>query len=130
MGDLFDVDNDEFQESSGWVDTVNRGGLTRINNITFQLFLIMEKGLRRIVSAPSESHNPEKCVEELMADDDVHCIWMLVSIDWTEACAETLLQMIVTEWTKIRGFSYASAYVEKLKNQEKKTTQKTKRLRT
>ena len=129
VGDLFDVDNDEFQESSEWVDTVNCRGLTRINNITFQLFLIMEKGLRRIVSAPSESHNPEKCVEELMSDNDVHCIWMLVSIDWTEACAETLLQMIGTEWTKIQGFSYASAYVEKLKNQKKKTTQKTERLR-
>lgn len=82
----------------------------------------MEKGLGRIVSAPSESHNPEKCVEELMSDNDVHCIWMLVSIDWTEACAETLLQMIVTEWTKIRGFSYGSAYIVCRKTEESDNT--------
>ena len=37
--------------------------------------------------------------------------------------------MIVNHWVKIRGFSYASAWLEKFKTAQKKTTQKSKGIR-
>lgn len=102
-----------------------------MNNITFQLFLTMERCLRTIVSAaPFLQHpGPVKCVEDIKEDEDVQCVWSLISIDWSESCADALLEKILSEWIKIRGFSYASAYVEKLKCKECKSTQKSKVLR-
>jgi len=37
--------------------------------------------------------------------------------------------MIVNEWATIRGFSYASAWIEKFKQDKKMTTEKSKGLR-
>ena len=111
------------------MNAVDRGGLTRVNNITFQLFLAMEDGFRSLLSAAPASCNLTKCVEGLTANEDVQCFWSLMSVDWTESCAEILLEMIVREWVKIRGFSLTSAYMETLKCQQQKTTQKSKELR-
>ena len=41
----------------------------------------------------------------------------------------TLLNMIVDLFITIRGFSYSNAWMEKFKQQEKTTTQKSKSLR-
>ena len=31
----------------------------------------------------------------------------MISADWEDASADTLLEMVVSQWVKIRGFSYA-----------------------
>ena len=129
IADLLDDKDDSTQESNEWVEAVDRGGLTRVNNITFELFWTMEKTLRDIVSTSPVSRIPEKCMERVVSDDDVQFIWCLMSSDWAKDSADALLEMIVTEWIKIRGFSYASAWVEKFKSEQRKTTQKTKGLR-
>ena len=46
---------------------------------------------------------------------------MCLEFDWSESCADALLEKILSEWIKIRGFSYVSAYVEKLKCKERKS---------
>lgn len=40
-----------------------------------------------------------------------------------------LLDMITAEWLKIRGFSFAGAWMEKYKREKKLTTQKSKGIR-
>ena len=127
--DLLDDADDSPQESNEWVEAVDRGGLTRVNNITFELFWTMEKTLRDIMSTSPVSRVPEKCIERVKSNDDVQFVWCLMSSDWAEASAIALLEMIITEWIKIRGFSYASAWVEKFKSEQRKTTQKAKGLR-
>ena len=127
--DLLDDEDDSPQESNDWVEAVDRGGVTRVNNITFELFWTMEKTLRDIMSTTPVSRVPENSVEKVKNDDNVRFIWCLIGSDWAEASADALLEMIVTEWIKIRGFSYASAWVEKFKSQQRKTTQKAKGLR-
>ena len=42
---------------------------------------------------------------------------------------EALLTLVVDMWVTIRGFSHASAWVEKYKVEQKKSTQKSKGLR-
>ena len=49
----------------------------------------------------------------------------MISADWEEAEA-VLLQMIIEHWVTVRGFSYASAFLEKYKRANKKTVQKSK----
>ena len=126
---LVDDPDDIPQESSEWVNTVDRGGLTRVNNITFQLFLAVENGFRSLLSAAPASCNPTECAESLTANEDVQCVWSSISMEWAKSSTETLLEMVVGEWVKIRRFSETSMYMEKLKYQQQKTTQKSKGLR-
>lgn len=121
--------DDDSQQSSESVEAVDRGGLTRVNNITFELFWRMEKTLRNIMPTTPMRHIPDKCVEKIMSDEDVQFIWSMMSADWADPSAAALLKMIISEWMKIRGFSYTSAWVEKFKSEHRKTIQKTKGLR-
>ena len=127
---LVDDTGDEFMESQEWSNTIDRGGLTKVNNLTFELFAMMEKAFRSMICT---SHPvlqiPAECAQEIKADEDVQFVWCLTSPDWTEASSTALLDMLVDEWIKIRGFSYASSCVEKYKAEQRKTTQKRKGLR-
>jgi len=55
--------------------------------------------------------------------------WSLVSSEWEETTSDVLLEMIVNQYVKIRGFSFASAWLEEYKQSNKKTTQKSKGVR-
>lgn len=37
----------------------------------------------------------------------------------SQECPDALLEMVVAQWVKIRGFSYASAWVEQYKETQK-----------
>ena len=45
--DLLDDGDEDSYESQDWVHLINRGGLTRINSNTFELFVAMEYELRK-----------------------------------------------------------------------------------
>ena len=62
-------------------------------------------------------------------DPDGQFIWHLLSADWEEESSITLLKMIISEWVKIHGFSYTSAWIEKYKAAQKITIQRSKGLR-
>lgn len=64
----------------------------------------------------------------MLQNDNVQ-FWSNVCSDWEEEICDILLELIVNEWVTIRGFSYASAWVEKLKQETKMTTEKSKGLR-
>ena len=64
--------------------------------------------------------------QALVVNEDAQFLWSMISADWEEASASALLQMIVNQWVKICGFSYAGAWVEQYKTAQKKTTQKSK----
>ena len=67
--------------------------------------------------------------QALVVNGDVQFLWSMVSADWEEASASALLQMVVNQWVKICGFSYAGAWVKQYKTAQKKTTQKAKGVR-
>lgn len=49
--------------------------------------------------------------------------------EWEESSASALLEMVIRQWVKIRGFSYANAWIEKYKVAQKQTIQKSKGVR-
>ena len=56
-------------------------------------------------------------------------MWYLISADWDDDSSSQILDSIVAEWVKIRGFSLAGVWIEKYKAANKKTTQKSKGVR-
>ena len=127
--DLLDDGDEDANESKDWVNLINRGGLTRINNNTFELFQAMEYELRQHLSinqVPSFGDHVNHAITE---NEDVQFFWSILSADWEEKSASVLLQMVVSQWVKIRGFSYASSWMEKYKTTQRKTIQKSKGVR-
>ena len=79
-----------------------------MNNMTFEIFVAMEYELRK----QGGIHDLDKITSEIRDNEDVQFLWSIVSADWEEESAASLLQMIVNHWVRIRGFSYASAWLE------------------
>ena len=64
-----------------------------------------------------------------MEDEDVAFFWSLLSADWGEDDSKALLELFVDMFLTIRGFLFASAWMEKYKAASAKTLQKSKGLR-
>ena len=128
--DLLDDGDEEPSGSQDWVTLLlDRGGLTRINTNTLDVFLAMERELRKHISLDRAPDLAEHVNSSIINNEDVQFFWSIVSADWDERSAAVLLEMVVCQWVKIRGFSVASAWVEKYKAAHKTTTQKSKGVR-
>ena len=68
-------------------------------------------------------------MSKILCDEDVLFYWAIVSADWGVKDSNMLLQEIVEHFVTIRGFSFASGWMEKYKKATKKSTQKSKGLR-
>ena len=125
--DLLD-DGDEYDnESKDWVRIINHGGLTQINNTTYELFVSVECELRKHLS--KQVPNFDAVQQAIIRNENVHFLWSILSADWEDKTVSALLQMVISEWVKIRGFSYASCWIEKYKSTQRKTLQKSKGVR-
>ena len=74
----------------------------------------------------SRKESLENFATTIRDNEDVQFLWTMLSAKWEKGSVTSLLQMVVTQWVKIRGFAYASAWLEKYKAAQKKTTQKSK----
>ena len=129
LSQLEETDNITRDDSHDWINAIDRGGLIHINNDTYELFLAMEKELRVHLKSTSPPTLTEQVKQSIGQAANVQYFWYLIASDWEESSAKVLLEMIIEEWVTIRGFSYASAWVEKFKAENKKTTQKSKGVR-
>ena len=127
--DLLDEGDESHAHCQEWVDAVDRGGLTRVNEMTFQAFLAMELELRSHLQTQRTPNFKEEVGKSILANEDVAFHWSIVSSDWEEAESQALLELVVNLFVTIRGFSYASAWMEKFKAASAKTLQKSKGLR-
>ena len=55
-----------------------------------------------------------------MKNDDVLFYWTIVSINWEPVESTELLKLIINHYITIRGFSFASGFMEKYKKLMKK----------
>ena len=126
LAQLLDTGDAKVDESEDWLEMVDRGGLCHINNDTFEVFLAMEKELRKILATNIIQQLDDTVKTELAESDEVQFIWYIICADWDEHISQYLLQSVIAEWVTIR---MAGAWVEKYKATNKKTTQKSKGLR-
>ena len=124
-------DGDEPDSSTkDWLKTISRGGLTQVNNMTFDVFLATEEELRKkIHDCGGRPVMDDRMKKEIMENVDVQFYWSMLSCEWEEESGNVLLEMIITQYLTIRGFSLASMWSEKFKQLSKRSTQKTKGVR-
>ena len=126
--DMLDDGEDEQTESHEWILKLDRGGLTHITNVCYQLFVAMELHIRRHLQ-PNKSVNFLEVQASILSNKDVLFYWSIVGSDWEEEESAALLPMVVNLWVTMRGFSNASAWVETYKAEHKKSVQKSKGVR-
>ena len=128
LWDLLD-DEDEGGTADDWLKTIDRGGLMRVNEMTFQVFVAVERKVRKYLKVDSHHLDLGTICGDVLGDEDVLFYWSIVSSDWAKEEAEQLLKMVVDLYVTIRGFAFASAWVEEYKACTKTNLQKSKGLR-
>ena len=89
----------------------------------------MEVELRKQLALKKVPELSEDTKQTIIQNDNVQFFWSIVCKEWEGKVGDILLEMIVNECVTIRGFSYASAWIEKFKQATKVTTEKSKGLR-
>jgi len=116
-----------------WTDMVDRGGLWHVKENTHSFFLTLEEEIRTLLpSLLIEERRKEQIVEKLFSSEDVQFYWLIVGAEFDEDDKDVhskLLKLIIELFVTIRGFSYASGWMEIYKQDNKKGTQKSKSLR-
>ena len=118
--------------SEEWTDAIDRGGLIHVNDMLYMFFNAMEEEVRRNINEKIASEDEgikETIIQKINDNEDATFYWSLLAVNWETKEATTLREFITRHWVTIRGFSNASACMEKYKQRNKKTTQKSKGLR-
>ena len=100
---------------------MNRGGLWHIRENTHSFFSCLEVRIH-LQSLLNEANKKQKIIQEL-DNENVQFYWLIVGTDFEEDNQEVhseLLKRIVELFVTMRGFSYASAWLEKYEQVAKK----------
>ena len=132
--DLLEDDDEPYDESSDWVKLRDRGGLNHVSNNMFMLLYNMELEVKAYIASntkqPADRFNLKDVLsKKLQSNVDIEYYWELVSENWGEKESSTLLSLIIDHWITVRGFAYASTWMEMYKNATKKKVQKSKGIR-
>lgn len=97
------------------------------------LFAAMEEEVREhfqvgAIEVAKEGRR-ERLTDAVSNNDDVLFHWCLLTAESEEAHAQTVFDMLVSMWITVRGFAFASAFVEIYKQEKKKGLQRSKALR-
>ena len=99
--------------------------------MTFGEFSSIELEIRQHLRQDStvvEKIKPE-LQRKISSNDDVLFFWSLLSANWEEEESHALLEQIIDHYITVRGFSFASGWMEKYTQAQKKGTQKSKGIR-
>ena len=122
--DLLDDGDEEHSESEEWLDLVDRGGLMRVNETTFQVCLVMETEPRQHLKSENIPNFKTYIDKQVLENEDVAFYWSILSAEWEESDSQALLELVVNLFLTIRGFSYASLWMKKYKKESEKTLRK------
>ena len=123
----------ESDESQEWIGMIDCGGLLHVSNemymvVTSMEVLIHQELQQDVTQVPSFK---DKILKAIISNEDVLFYWCILSAPWEvePQIEEKLLRLVAGMWVTIRGFSYSSAWIEKYKQEHKKTTEKSKGIR-
>ena len=129
IDDMTGCDEDLDIDSSDWITLIDRGGLTCVNNITFELFQVMEIEFHEHLKLPLPENFRSIVASAIVNNEDVLFFWDIISTEWEEEVSRILINKIIEKWVTIRGFLSASSWLEKYKKATKTSTQKSKGIR-
>ena len=114
-------------DSEEWTNSIDRGGLIHVSDCVYMVFAHMEIELQKHLKYNSDI-SIKDALAGIISDEEVLFYWSMVAVNWDETEANELLKLISQHWITIRGFSYASAFMENYKQLQRKSTQKAKGL--
>ena len=118
-----------------WTDLIDRGGLYHVKETTFQFFVALEDEVRKYLGKLTSPHAvrvKDEFISNLCSCEDVQFYWCITAADFDTVNTDVhdhLMKMITDLFVTIRGFSYASEWMEHYKQAHKKCTQCSKSLR-
>ena len=100
-----------------WIARVNRGGLFKVNDQTYKLFVSLEMKVRQHLAFlfHAETTSKQTVIDDIMQDEDVLFNWAITADIDDDSLSHELLSHIVNLWLTIRGFSAAGAWMEHYK---------------
>ena len=116
-------------DSTDWINCVDRGGLTFVSGLTFEVFLAIELEIRSHLQGCKPVNFISDIALAVKNNEDVLFFWSMLSSSWDEESSKTVFQTVVDLWLTVCGYSYSSTWVDKYKVAEKKSTQKSKGIR-
>ena len=107
---------------------IDRGGLTHVGNMTFGVFGSMELEVKRFLNKnPSQlGAIKQELHKKISNNEDVLFYWAILSAGWEIEESDALLKLIIEHYITVRGFSFVSGWLEKYKQANKKSIQKSK----
>ena len=126
---------DEFV--SHWLHLQDKGGLVKVNDQAFRLFLSIENVVR--VELPAKllgkfyedsTSYKDKILDSVLQDGEVSRCWIILlgEVAQTED-GKNLLTDIISLWIHSRGYGLTSSWLERHKREKELTVRKTKGLR-
>jgi hypothetical protein len=129
---LYDSDNVDEQDSEKWFILINRGGLISVDDLTYNFLKAVEIEIRKLFKF-NKANNIDSfkdiAFEKIAMNEDVLFYWDMVSVNGECIEANELFKLLVQQYITVRGFSFASAFMEKYKRSAQKSTQKSKGLK-
>ena len=118
------------QEQSGfdptrmWINSLDRGGLTRITELAYQCFREIEMATRNYLQADKTRDMNEtfkkKITTSILSNEDLLFAWQLAVGLVDKSNSDKCLAKIVDKWIVIHGFSFAKSMMEIYKQKSKK----------
>ena len=129
-----DSNGDESSDcSNDWMKLASRGGLHFVKDNTYMVFHAMEMVLRTYLCKDQvEKLTPGSrlmLVQLVRDDEDVTFYSCMLFAEVEEHVASTLLHCIIKLYVTMRGFAFASSWIELYKQNAKKSLQRSKGLR-
>jgi len=95
LSDLNGGDRDDKENTDEWIHLINRGGLWRVSDEAYQLFLIMENEIRQKLNLHTVAEPRQKMIDSLMSNEDLLFQWCFCASDLEEDTTTALLRQLV-----------------------------------
>ena len=118
--DLCDEDG-EVKNTSDWINAIDRGGLVRISENTFEFFRTMELILHCVYNSETvqemTSATRENLCRLITTNNDVLFYWCMVTV---EVDQEEATEMIVNLWITVQGYILLQSHGWRCTNKQKR----------
>ena len=91
IDDMTGCDEDLDIDSSDWIMLIDRGGLTCVNNITFELFQAMEIEFHEHLKLPLPENFRSIVASAIVNNKDVLFFWDIISTEWEEEVSRIMI---------------------------------------
>ena len=118
------TDHEECGNEEEWIKLMDRGGPWYLKETTYSLFISIEEETReclKMLLHPT-SKSKKEMIKVLTNNECVFFYWLITTADFDiddHEIHDILLQMMVELYVTMRGFSYASSWMEKSKQSAK-----------